>query len=112
MRLTEQEKAALERMNPSDRDRYERNLRELRGAFEAISKDPNGKIVLWWLLGECKIFSNAMTGNSQTYHVLGRQSVGQDILHQLTLANPQAWIDMQQEHMNEIQEMLNSKESN
>lgn len=69
-----------------------------------------GRRFLWKMLEKANVFRNAMTGNSQTFFNLGAQSIGQDLLREITEASPEAYIQMMKENkpegfaMNEIEE--------
>lgn len=56
-------------------------------SYKNMLKHPDGKRVLWDILTYCEAFQNAMTGNSWTYHKLGKQAVGQYVIMMLNLGN-------------------------
>ena len=72
-----------------EQDEFERlaKNKSLMLAYKSMLKSPDGKQVLWDILKFCGVFQNAMTGNSKTYFLLGRQSVGQYIMGALNVGN-------------------------
>jgi hypothetical protein len=61
--------------------------KELLLSYKTMLQSPDGKRVLWDILSFCKVFQNAMTGNSWTYFNLGQASVGQYIMLALNIGN-------------------------
>lgn len=60
------------------------NVRELL-------KHRYGKEVIWHLLSFCDIYSDTFTGNSHTFYLEGKRSVGLQFLQLLEEADPTAY---------------------
>ena len=50
--------------------------RERMAGLVAMMQSRNGRAYIWWLLGECKVFSTSFTGNSTTFFNEGMRQVG------------------------------------
>ncbi len=79
----------IEEYVEGDKKEIERRLenKKLLLSYKKLLAGHDGKRVLWDILSYCEAFQNAMTGNSWTYHKLGKQAVGQYIMTMLNLGN-------------------------
>ncbi len=78
--------------------RSEKWLRERRSNdWRAIVGSPEGRRVLWYLLEQCKVFESIMETSARIYYNSGRQDFGHYLIGEITTADPQAWLLMQQE---------------
>lgn len=91
--------------NAADRQQVKRAEKEVRFRERNIEDDllwvlstTQGRRFLWGLLEKASVFRNAMTGNSQTFFNLGVQSIGQDLLGQITSVDPDAYVKMMREN--------------
>jgi hypothetical protein len=100
----------LEEQGEHERAENERQsiLRE-RNELKTLLQNPSFRRVMWKNLSKCGIYTSTMTGNSWSYHNEGKRSVGLEMLNDILLADPNAWILMQQENLLEINSMIESK---
>lgn len=95
---------------PDDAAKRER-MRQANEARKFVMDDPRGRLFIWALLGDCGIFTNSFNTNfGQTSFNLGRQSIGQTMLRELTAQNPAEYLAMQSEAM-EREKMLRNMET-
>ena len=59
-----------------------------------LLKTRHGKDVIWHILSLCNIYSDTFTGNSQTFYLEGRRSVGLQVLQLLEDADPLAYAEL------------------
>ena len=59
-----------------------------------LLKTRQGKDVIWHILSLCNIYSDTFTGNSQTFYLEGRRSVGLQVLQLLEDADPLAYAEL------------------
>jgi len=78
----------------------EREREELR----YILDDPKGRRFLWRLLDYAGVYNSSFTGNSFTFFNEGRRDVGLFVLDEVTDADPDAYLEMQRESLNEARE--------
>ena len=50
--------------------------RERMAGLVGMMQSKNGRAYIWWLLGECKVFSTSFTGNSTTFFNEGMRQIG------------------------------------
>lgn len=60
-----------------------------------------GRDLIWWLLGECRVFESVFEPNSRMAYLAGKQDVGHTIFGEMMRADPNAYIQMQLEHKEE-----------
>jgi hypothetical protein len=91
----------------SDR-RRERELNDIR----KVLSSSEGRRFCWRVLSESGLYKTSFTGNSQTFFLEGRRSLGLFLLNELMSANATAFASMQQEHYSEktSEELLRQKE--
>lgn len=73
---------------------------------------PEGREVLWDILGQCGPFASIFRGeqpapfeaNSGIYYKAGRQDLGHMVIANINEADDAAWITMQQEHRKRVKE--------
>ena len=51
--------------------------------LEVVLSTKSGRRFIWRIVKKSALMMNAMTGNSQTYFILGQQSIGQDLIQTL-----------------------------
>lgn len=86
-----------QRKRKSERDR-EREIADLK----AVMATPEGRRLMWRVLGRCGIYSQSFTGNSSTFFNCGRQDIGLWLTAELTTTEHQeAYLLMQREAMKE-----------
>jgi len=74
---------------------------ELVMAMDDLMQTEAGRKVLWWLLGETKIYKLSFTGNSLTYFNEGTRAVGLKVLDLILEARPLG-----------LQELMNARRGN
>lgn len=70
--------------------------RELQDIKQVLSTR-NGRRFYWNLLGFCGVFESSFTGNSQTFFLEGKRTVGLKLLADLNEADPESYLKMMQE---------------
>jgi len=73
---------AIEKAQQKERD-------SLITAILNVMRTEAGKVLIWELLDLCDIHSDIFTGNSQTFYLEGKRSVGLQILQLLEEADPE-----------------------
>lgn len=87
----DEEAVKLKRHNERhSRDRVNADLR-------AVLNMSEGRNLVWWLLGVCKVFETSMTGNSQTFFNEGMRNVGLILLRKAVEVKPDLLFDLQRE---------------
>lgn len=79
-------------------NRAHTEILNLRASFNAMLESEQGLNVLWWMVSNCKIFA---TGVDEA-----RRAVGLELLEQIMLANPNAWIKLQQDNIKDMTKQL------
>lgn len=110
VRFTPEEEAYLATLDSAIADKQKLVIIELRQAFNECLESKAGKKVLWWLLSECKVFQQTMTGNAWTNFNDGKRSVGLTLMREIIAADPVKWIEMQHDNLDNIERALSSKE--
>lgn len=71
---------------------------ELNKATEFVLGHAQSRRFVWWLLERASLYASPFTGNSETYHRIGRQDMGRDLLRQIeavdVTAYPQLMLEM------------------
>lgn len=93
--------------NRQYQDRLRRREKEHRRKQDAdlreLMKLPVGRRFAWRLLNEMAgVFAPTFTGNSQTFHLEGRRSVGIDLMQEIQRVAPDAYALMVSERMAEL----------
>ena len=70
---------------------------QLARAFDYVMASPHGRLFVRWLLLVSQWDQNPMTGNSQTFHNLGRQAVGREVRDTLMLEHRAEWRALEDE---------------
>ena len=111
--LTEEEERYLQGLFDKGCKNEANNQRALilkeRNELKTLLKDAVFRRLMWKNLSKCGIYTTTMTGNSWSYHNEGKRSVGLEMLSDIMLADPNAWILMQKENLNEMNSMMESK---
>jgi hypothetical protein len=77
-----------------------------------ILKTPEGRRYLWRMLGECGIFFNSFTPNSnQTAFNEGGRNIGLIILSDINEADPSAFAKMQNEYVSALKSKKEAKDA-
>ncbi len=63
----------------------------LNRAFAYVMGSPHGRLFVRYLLLLSGVDGEAMTGNSQTFHTLGKQAVGRDVRNALRSKHRTEW---------------------
>ncbi|HXH24035.1 MAG TPA: hypothetical protein VNI78_02225 [Vicinamibacterales bacterium] len=90
-------KAVKERKRKEKREdeQAQEDLRELL-------RHPFGRRHLWRMLQKCHVWRSSFHPSGQQFAANeGRRSVGVELMSEIIEADPQAWIDMQQERLDE-----------
>lgn len=88
-----------------DSQRRQKALQEERrrrqdADMRAVLSTPEGRRFFFRLLdGVCNLHGGTFTGNSQTFHLEGRRSVGVELLKEAQGVAPEAWALALQEQM-------------
>lgn len=76
----------------------ERLLRELESEdLKAVLANPSGRRTIFRWLAACAVYEDAFTGNSRTFYLCGRQSIGKQMIAEIIEADKEAWFAMQRE---------------
>lgn len=92
----------MSRGDTSNRDKAQADWQlaqkaQLERAFAVQLSTPEGRLFVRWLLLVSGWDQEAMTGNSQTFHNLGRQQVGREVRDTLIAADRAAWRRLEDE---------------
>lgn len=111
--LSVEEKAYFEDLiqkgHEEQAERERQVLLKERNELKTLLQDPAFRRLMWRNLSKCGIYTTTMTGNSWSYHNEGKRSVGLEMLNDILLADPSAWITMQQENLLQVNSMIESK---
>tara|TARA_R110000803_G_scaffold98863_8_gene166942 strand:- start:4494 stop:4847 length:354 start_codon:yes stop_codon:yes gene_type:complete len=111
--LSVEEQIYFEKLvNQGEGERAEKERQTIlheRNELKTLLQNASFRRVMWKNLSKCGIYTTTMTGNSWSYHNEGKRAVGLEILNDILLADPNAWILMQQENLLEINSMIESK---
>ncbi len=83
---------------------YERLVESMRHLLQ----DKHGRRVLWNILSECSIYSDTFTGNSTTFFMEGKRSIGLSIISLIEETDPTAYAKLLIE-MNQKEETKEKK---
>ena len=72
-------------------------LDKLQEAFKSVIHTEDGRLVMWWLLEEAKVFRSCFTGNSVTFFNEGARELGLKVLEQIMSADDTMFAVMQRE---------------
>ena len=72
----------------------ERRRARLTLAVREVLKTDNGKRFLFWLINQTGVFAPCFTGNSSTFYLEGKRSVGLDVYRLLLEADPNAFQEL------------------
>lgn len=67
---------------------------DLKKATEFVLSDARSRLFVWWVLERAGLYQTPFTGNSETYHRIGRQDMGREILRQIEAVDPVAYPNM------------------
>lgn len=80
-----------------ERESARRVIEDMRENFTNVLNTDAGKAVLWWVISESGMYNAIMSDIDK-----GKQHLGLKLLEEIQLANPQAWIDIQQNNLNKM----------
>jgi hypothetical protein len=84
------------------KQKEERDQLKNQAALAYVMRDPLGRHFVWTLIGATGLYvEDPMTGNSFTFHNLGRASVGRTLQKKIEEEMPDEFILMWQEHLKE-----------
>lgn len=80
--------------------------RELRSAhlsnnYRAVLGTPEGISILRHILDKCGFFKESFTGNSRSFYLQGRASIGRSIMTEVAIFNPKAFTKIMVEGLKE-----------
>jgi hypothetical protein len=92
----------MSRGDPGKRELAQRQLQDaqklqLSRAFDYVMASPHGRLFVRWLLLVSQWDADPFTGNSQTFHTLGRQAVGREVRDTMMLEHRQEWRQLEDE---------------
>jgi len=87
-------------MAQEEREKYE--IEELRNAFRTILGTRQGRKVLWFILDICNVYGDCFTGNSRTFYLEGRKSIGLELIDAIEDARPGTYARMLLKHYEDI----------
>ena len=82
---------AKQRKRGEEEDRKHAQL--VLAARDLLARE-NGKRFLYWLINQTGVFSACFTGNSTTFYLEGKRSVGLEIYRLLMESNPDAFQEL------------------
>lgn len=71
-------------------------------ALKNLLQTEMGRIVIWKLLSDCRLFQTNFTGSSETYFLEGKRAVGLNMLADIMRVDPESFIKMQQSKAKEF----------
>ena len=89
----------LSRREQAERDWKAAQDENLKRAFATVMSTQEGRLFVRWLLLVSQWDQEPMTGNSQTFHTLGRQAVGREVRDTLIAADRAGWRRLEDEAM-------------
>jgi len=72
---------------------HDRDIEDIKNVLSSRS----GRRFYWRLLSFCGVFESSFTGNSQTFFLEGKRTVGLKMLDDLNRAQPDAYVTMMKE---------------
>lgn len=63
-------------------------------ALQQVLATPEGKVVLWDLLGFCRTFASVWEGGAKISYNSGQQDVGHYLMDRIIRADPAAFLEM------------------
>ena len=89
--------AADEKSQSLAKDREELEISQIKQDLEELLSIPAGRRYLMYLYERTGIEHDPMTGNSQTYYLLGRASVGRELRDEIRFIGREHWRSMREE---------------
>jgi len=62
------------------KDKDEIHYNKIKHAMREVMKTTSGRTLMWEILDLCGLYSQVFTGNSQTFYLEGKRSIGLSIL--------------------------------
>lgn len=78
--------------------------------LKKIISIPEGRRFIWRILSDAGIYQTSFTGNSTTFYLEGRRSLGLEVLKDLMKAERTAFAQIQLEHFSEANSLNKEKE--
>jgi hypothetical protein len=79
----------------------DRELQRRENAERFVMGDARGRLFVWWILSECGMFRQSFTGNSETFFLEGKRSIGLKLTAELEQKTPKEFLQMWTEHLAE-----------
>lgn len=80
-----------------DKQQFEQLKNDVKRVFDSES----GIRVLHFIMSLCEVYSDCFTGNAQTYYLEGKRSIGLELLDLIMEVDPEIYIAVIRENMNE-----------
>lgn len=101
--------------NPFGMPEYEEGDNPLHEALSKVCKMPEGRALMWAIIGQTKIYSEDFSGNSRDIFDKGRRSVGLWLIAQLTEVDPTVYprllLDMANHEQREFKKLADKEQS-
>ena len=82
-------------------------LRQEKEDMLFLLKQPQFRRYVWRLLETCNIFASIWRCSAEIHRLAGRQELGQEILVEVTQADPESFIQMMKENQDKPEETKN-----
>lgn len=80
------------------RERRQRQYAEqIRADMKTLLSMPEGRRVLWDLIGDCGVFKESMETNARSYVQMGMRNLGLSLINRVTDADQEAYFQMMRE---------------
>lgn len=91
-------------INQRRRERQEMREVERRQDYEKLLAMPEGRRVLWDIVGRCNIFQAITVTNASMYMMQGAKNIGLGVIDDIERIDPDAFIKMMREGKSRAQE--------
>lgn len=95
---------AADDLNDRRRERQEMREMERRQDYEKLLAMPEGRRVLWDIVGRCNIFQAITVTNASMYMMQGAKNIGLGVIDDIERIDPDAFILMMREGKSRAQE--------
>lgn len=72
---------------------------QIQNDLKTLLAMPEGRRVLWELLGDCGVFRESMETNARSYVQMGMRNLGLSLMKRITDADQEAYFQMMRESM-------------
>lgn len=97
-------------VNQQIRDLYEAEAQARKEDLRRVLSTPEGKRVIWWLLGRTHIFSSTFTGNAQSHFLEGERNIGLILFRAVLEVDPKLMGAMSQSHAAKLSALKTQKD--